>query len=56
MRAYVQGYVPQKEVACRHRVTVQLVKDLVFEHKKNPEKNVSAKQKLKDTEATREKI
>jgi hypothetical protein len=35
---YVNKYVPQKEIALRHRVTVQLVRDLVSESRKIPEK------------------
>ena len=34
--AYLKEYVPQKEIARRHRVTVQLVRDLVAEAKTKP--------------------
>ena len=33
VNAYLKDFVPQKEVAQRHRVTVQLVSDLVAEAK-----------------------
>ena len=47
---YVNKYVPQKEIALRHRVTVQLVRDLVSESKKMPEKlrDAKAREKLED--------
>ena len=36
--AYLKQYLPQKDVAIRHQVSVQLVKDLVAEAKYQPEK------------------
>ena len=42
---YVKKYFPQKEIAQRHRVTVQLVRDLVSETRKKPEKLTLAKKK-----------
>jgi hypothetical protein len=42
---YLKKYVPQKEIAQRHRVTVQLVRDLVSESRKKPEKLTLAKKK-----------
>jgi hypothetical protein len=42
---YVNKYVPQREIAQRHRITVQLVRDLVSESRKKPEKLRLAKKK-----------
>ena len=53
---YVNKYVPQKEIAQRHRVTVQLVRDLVSESRKKPEKLTLAKKKELELEDKRTAI
>ena len=45
--------MPQKEVAQRHRVTVQLVRDLVAEAKAQPEKRRLAKAKQEQVDKLR---
>ena len=46
--AYRTSFLPQKEIARRHRVTPQLVSDLVSESKKKPEKMREKKQQMKE--------
>ena len=53
---YLNKYVPQKEIAQSHRVTVQLVRDLVSESRKKPEKLRLAKVKEKELEDKRAAI
>ena len=38
VKAYKFEYMPQKEIALKFRVTVQLVRDLIRDSKKFPEK------------------
>ena len=54
--AYLKEHMPQKEVAQRHRVTVQLVRDLVAEAKAQPEKRLLAKAKQEQADQLREVI
>ena len=42
--AYLDDLMPQKEVALKYRVSVQLVRDLVSESKNKPEKKRLAKE------------
>ena len=44
---YLKEYLPQKDIAQRHRVKTQLVNDLVYERKNNPEKHRLEKEKEK---------
>ena len=44
---YLKEYLPQKDIAQRHRVKTQLVSDLVYERKNNPEKHRVEKEKEK---------
>ena len=45
--AYLDDMMPQKEIALKYRVSLQLVRDLVSESKNNPEKKRLAKEKVK---------
>ena len=44
MSAYLNDFIPQKEIALKYRVSVQLVKDLVSESRNKPEKKRLAKE------------
>ena len=44
-KSYLEQYLPQREIARRHRIKFQLVRDLVAEAKKKPEKQRLAKEK-----------
>ena len=46
----MKDYHPQKDIAKRFRVTVQLVRDLVREAKKQPDKMRERKQREKDVD------
>ena len=53
MDLYIKDAVPQKEVACRHRVTPSLVSVLVRESRTNPGKKRELKEKRKEAENNR---
>ena len=52
----MKQYIPQKEVACRFRVTTQLVRDLLSDFKKRPEKLREKKEQEKRISKEREAI
>ena len=59
-REYLGKFIPMKEIAMKHRITINLVRALVNEWKNNPEKYLNAKEKLKHSnlilEAIRDEI
>ena len=52
----MKKYIPQKEIARTFRVTTQLVRDLVHDFKKRPEKLREKKEKEKKISQEREAI
>ena len=47
METYNIKYIPQREIARQFRVTVQLVRDIINDSKKKPEKLREAKDRVK---------
>lgn len=56
VNAYNNLYISQKEIALKFRVTVQLVRDLVRDSKKFPEKRRKMKEQLKLTVKKRDAV
>ena len=54
--SYVKEYIPQKEIARRHRVTPALVSALVRDSKKKPEKLREVKEREKQQATQRAAI
>ena len=54
VKAYKFEYMSQKEIALKFRVTVQLVRDLIRDSKKFPEKKEKMKDKLMMNENKKE--
>ncbi len=56
VNTYNNQYISQKEIALKFRVTVQLVRDLISDSKKFPEKKRKMKEQFKLTVKKRDAI